>query len=422
MTPPASRSSQRSLPTSTVRVSGRSSERSTISDLTSPSPPVARATVLQQHSQPLLSPHAPVEENEDTHAILVAKEIAQDTEGGDGGDSDEEGDEFELHGAAEDEEELKLEKTGVSAFAVEKGTPKGILDVTNSVGDILGNVTLLDTDLTNEVGFANMDMSHVSIPRVPSDYVAPLVRPEREEPNFEDVDNPGEWPRYCFQPKFLSRSKNSKYTRHVLPTGAMPVPKNKLGQRKVGDWEFFYKGWSNPNAPYRRGATTANLFPQETEGNLCAMTLKKLGLTRSKMVDTDALFFLQLILPICKVSMSGVRDDPRKSYYHDVECFTNVSKYSSGMGASYGHTWTQVTAKELLVFDGILVRDGVLGGSQGAIYRRWDKTSACYDPVIASAMTLQRFGEIKRHKKLCNNDKVPKRGESKYYFFLMLCN
>ena len=415
MTPPPSRSTQRSLPTSRVVVSGRSSQRSTISELTSIySPLVARATVvLQQHSQPLLSPHAPAEENEDSHAIIAARDIAYDRNGGDGGDSDEDGDEFELHGAEEDEEDLKMEKTGVSAFAADSGTGTGILDVTNSVGDILGNVTLLDPEATGEVGIANLNMSHVKIPRVPIDYVAPLVRPERQEPNFEDVDNPGKWPRYCFQPKFLSRSKNSLYTRHTMPTGAVPVPKNKHGERKIGDWEFFYQGWSNPNAPYRRGATTANLFPKEMEGNLCSMTLKKLGLTQPKMVDTDALFFLQLILPICNVAMSGVKNDPRRSYYNHVECFTNVSKASSGMGASYGHTWTQVTAKELVVFDGILVRDGVLGGSQGALYRRWDKDSACYDQMIASAMTLARFGEIKRHKKLCNNDKVPKKGESK---------
>ena len=413
--PASRRTSQRSLPTNTVRVSG---QRSTISDLSDPSPPsepaaVARATVLQQHSQPSLSLHAPTEENEDSHSILVAQEIAQDNEGGDGGDSDVEGEEIELHGAEEDEDELILEKTGVSAFAEEMGTPRGILDVTNSVGDILGNVTLLDTDLTGEVGIGNMNMTHVNIPRVPRNWIAPLVHPERNEPDFEDVDNPGEWPRYCFQPKYLSRAKNARYTRHVLPTGAVPVPKNKLGERKIGDWEFFYKGWTNTNAPYRRGATTANLFPKEMDGSLCAMTLKKLGLTRSKMVDTDALFFLQLILPICNPCMSGVKDDPRKSYYWDVETFTNTMKYSTGMGASYGHTWTQVTARELVIFDGILVRDGVLGGSQGALYRRWDKKSACYDEIIASAMTLQRFGEIKRHKKLCNNDKEPKRGESK---------
>ena len=100
--------------------------------------------MLQQHSQPLLSPHTPSEENEDTHAILVAREITQDKEGGDEEDSDEDGDEFELHGAEEDEEVLKLEKTGVSAFADEKGTPKGNLDVTNFPKDELGERKISD--------------------------------------------------------------------------------------------------------------------------------------------------------------------------------------------------------------------------------------------------------------------------------------
>ena len=415
----APRTNQRRLPTNSVRVNGRSgTDRSIVSDLTSPSPPstgTARGTVLQQQSLPLLSPHAPTEENHpDSHAAIAAREMDDDQNGGDGGDSDEEGDEFQLHVADDEEAELRADRVGVSAFAEEGGSVKGLLEVTNSSGDILGNVTLYPNQFEEEeTGLPNMDMSHVKVPRVPDDYVMPLVKHARNEPIFDEVDNPGQWPRFCFQPKFVSRSNTSPYKCHALPTGAIPVPKNSDGKRVMNGWEFHYNGWKNPAAPYRRGATPNNLFPKEMDGKLCAKTLKKLGLTASKMHDIDALFFLQLILPICNPSWSGIVNDPRTSYYHDVSCFTNQYKYSTGTGASYGHTWNAVTVKELVIFDGILVRDGVLGGSQGAIYRRWDRNSVCYDPEIASAMSYTRFCEIKRNKKLCNNDKVPQRGQGK---------
>ena len=89
MNPSAPRTTQRRLPASTVRVSGRSSERSIISELTTPSPPGAvctsitttRGTVLQQHSPPLLSPHAPAEVNHDSHAAIAAREIEEDRNG-----------------------------------------------------------------------------------------------------------------------------------------------------------------------------------------------------------------------------------------------------------------------------------------------------------------------------------------------------
>ena len=78
------------------------------------------------------------------------------------------------------------------------------------------------------------------------------------------------------------------------------------------------------------------------------------------------------------------------------------------MGRSYGHTWTPTTAKELVQFHGVTVRDGVPGGSDGAIFRRWQKGGSCYNMEIAINMALTRFGELKRNFKLCHNGSVPK--------------
>ena len=56
-----------------------------------------------------------------------------------------------------------------------------------------------------------------------------------------------------------------------------------------------------------------------------------------------------------------------------------------------------------------MVRDGVLGVSNGTLYKRCNPDSPMYIPEISQAMTLTRFGEIKRNVKLCNNDAAKSR-------------
>ena len=60
----------------------------------------------------------------------------------------------------------------------------------------------------------------------------------------------------------------------------------------------------------------------------------------------DAAFFLQLILPFCDPSESGITDDPRKPFFKEEECFTNMSKFESRKGGTYGHVLKAATAKE----------------------------------------------------------------------------
>ena len=90
--------------------------------------------------------------------------------------------------------------------------------------------------------------------------------------------------------------------------------------------------------------------------------------------------------------------------YTEVDKFTNMSKTESGIGASYGHNWKVATAAELVHFDGILIRDGVLGGSNGAIYRRFQKNSCCYSKEIDNVMTTTKYNQLKLSLKLCHND------------------
>ena len=298
--------------------------------------------------------------------------------GGDGGDSDVEGDEVLIHESAvvrgADNDDVEPEDG--------RGKSLGIVDLTDSSGGVIGNIIMTDGNVTN-LQLEDAMMSDVKIASPPPDWTAPSAQESRGEPKFEDLDNPGLWPQYCFRPVFSGRTSTSKYKHHALPTGAMPLPKNDDGFRKVNGWDFHYNGWTNPGPSHRHGATTANMFPEGTEGSLDPNVLKKMGLTKSRMQSMDALFFLQLILPICNTKLSGIEDDPRISYYHEVETHTNSTKFASGMGASYGHNWTPTTSKELVNFDGVLVRDGVLGGTQGALHRRWDRLGPCYSADIA---------------------------------------
>lgn len=152
---------------------------------------------------------------------------------------------------------------------------------------------------------------------------------------------------------------------------------------------------------YCHGATTtSNLFPEEMRGCLDKDQLFKLGMNASKVQNCDALFFFQLLWPICEPSRSGVEGDTRIPFFTLVEQYTNIYKFTTGQGGTYGHKWNNVVAEELLHFFGILVRDGVLGGSHGALDQRWNPHSPMYCHDIAQSMTLTRFGEIKQNIKL----------------------
>lgn len=376
-------------------------ERSVVSEITTNSP-LAGANSVSVALQSL--PHDVGEYNE-----IVEKQMEQDRIGGDGGDSDIEGDEAVIHSS-----EVVSPAEDYVEPEDNRGDAKGLVNLTNSSGGVMGSVILTAEGNVTNVETTNRLKQDVKIPKPPPDWSVPVTQEARGEPKFEDVDNPGSWPQYCYRPVFNGRSNTAKYKHHALPTGAIPVPKNAEGIRKVNGWVFYYDGWVNVGPSHRHGATTANMFPEELDGCLDADILKKLGLNKSRMESTDALFFLQLILPICNPALSGIKDDPRMSYYHDVETHTNSTKFATGLGASYGHNWTTTTSKELLNFDGILVRDGVLGGSQGALHRRWDKLGPCYSQDIARAMTLGRYNELKRNIKLCNNFMCPKKGERKY--------
>ena len=102
-------------------------------------------------------------------------------------------------------------------------------------------------------------------------------------------------------------------------------------------------------------------------------------------------FFWQLLLPIHDPKRSGIEDDPRMPFYHNVAKWSN--SYASNeldIGNGYGHSFKNVTIDEMVRWDGVIVLDGALGGSRGAILRRFDDSredNLSFCKPIAQAFT-----------------------------------
>jgi hypothetical protein len=270
----------------------------------------------------------------------------------------------------------------------------------------------------------------ISLPKVPDDWKPKAVNPEKNQPHWKDIDNPGNWSKYSFRPKFNLRTP-CMYKHTALSTGARPLPANAAGDRAMDGWEFNYLGWKadEGTGTNRSGSTETKLFPDDRKGHLDYELLKKLRLSKRRILEGDALFFFQLLLPICDPKKSGVLDDPRMPYYSKVERWSQKYAADIGLMGSYGHEFKPIMLDELVHYDAIMVRDGVHGGADGATYRRWKYDDSAYDPDIAGAMTHTRWLQIKRCIKLCDNDVEPKRGEPGYnpaykydYLFKVLIN
>jgi hypothetical protein len=322
------------------------------------------------------------------HGLLMADIEEDENEEGDGGDSDEEG------------EDCALFDDAACEALLENDFPS---DESNAV---------LDTPKKNEVLMLKDGMhSQLKVPGAPLSWKPKACATAKGEPEFGDVDNPGKWSEFTFRAEFDTKGK---YKRHSIPTGAMPVPL-KDGKRKIGEWEFFYDKWkSTSDTPGRTHATDENPFPDERKGCLDAVQLEKLGLTKKRMKACDALFFWQLLLPIGDPKKSGVLGDGRKPFYHDVVKWTNLYAATEfGMDGTYGHKFHPVTLKDIVNWEGIVTRDGVRGGG-GALHRRWDVTDSDYDDLIFKTMSFTRFLQIKRSYKLCNNFASVKRSEPNF--------
>ena len=67
-----------------------------------------------------------------------------------------------------------------------------------------------------------------------------------------------------------------------------------------------------------------NFSLENIKGCLDRNLLQRIGLDAARMKENDALFFYQVLLPMCSVIKSGIRKDPRKYYYSEVEKWSNI--------------------------------------------------------------------------------------------------
>ena len=114
---------------------------------------------------------------------------------------------------------------------------------------------------------------------------------------------------------------------------------------------------------------------------------------------------------MCNPSRSGILYDPRLPFYSEVEKFLQLYAIQIDLGGAYGHSFKNLKIDELVHFDGVVVRDGVRGGSNGGIHRRWMYGADLYSFVSAS-IPHSRWLAVKRVITLCNNDTAPKRVEA----------
>ena len=261
---------------------------------------------------------------------------------------------------------------------------------------------------------------------MPDDW-KPSSKQHKDQPDFKDWDNPGGWDEYCCRPDILK----SGFRSFKLPTNLIPVPANNEGKRIVNDWEFFYKGWYCDETTYRDHASPEELFPSDRLGCLDYQLIKDLGCSKERILNPDPLFFMQLVFPIGDPKkmkhLSGIAD-PRKPYYTEVQRLSTMYAAQQGLMGSYGHTFNIPTVPELLKFDAVLVKDGVVGKSDGAIHLRWDPKSSCFNKEIHCALSHTRWLQLKRTYKLSDNSVAPKKGQPgyepahKYDMILLRCS
>lgn len=248
----------------------------------------------------------------------------------------------------------------------------------------------------------------------PPDWVRPEPKTEQGEPAWDKVDNPFGAGSFVLRPVF-AKTGDKQYLGHALPTKAMAVPAGADGKRSIGGWDFHYGDVADTGVPGLSHVTHEIPFPKEREGCLDQGLLKKMDLTPARMQEGDALFFRQLLLPMCDPRKSGIEGDPRTAYYTDKERFTNLyATRDLGLGGSYGHPWSSATAAELVRWDGVIARDAALGSSRGALYRRFEQGCSKFDELTYNALTNTRFLQLKRTQKLCDNASAPQRGEEGY--------
>ena len=109
-----------------------------------------------------------------------------------------------------------------------------------------------------------------------------------------------------------------------------------------------------------------------------------------------------------------IAEDPRLPWYSAIEKWTVKYAATLVLYSAYGHNFESVSLQELLHFDSIVIKSGVVGHIDGAIFRRWKSDDGAFSEPISDCMRYSRWLQIKRCFKLCDNNRCPKLGERDY--------
>ena len=327
---------------------------------------------------------------------------------------------------------------GVSSFGMDDHSED---DNTNNSDDGNDDADSADDGLEaeihdNGVGFEEEDaqiddlygvdfVKTLTIPGAPPGWTPPgppegfVYVPVGGAPTEDEIDNPGDWNLFSFAPRYNNNTKNKKYVGHFSPCGAKVVPANSVGVRQIDNWKFYYQGWTpddfDKGTYVRDDATQSNLKPASRKGCLDANVLRKHGMTSTRMQDEDALFFYQMIFPICNPKNSGIDGDNRMPFFTFAASCTNI--YAGGTVASsgLGHRWENVYAPELVRWVACPIRNGALDGKPASLTARWSTSGdRRYDPCIDNSISLSRWNQIKRYFKLNNNVQQKAKGSADY--------
>ena len=66
------------------------------------------------------------------------------------------------------------------------------------------------------------------------------------------------------------------------------------------------------------------------------------------MKDNYSMFLYQLLLPNFSVRNSGIRKDPRKCYYSEVEKWSNIYADQIGIGGAYSNKFDHIRIDDMM--------------------------------------------------------------------------
>jgi hypothetical protein len=102
----------------------------------------------------------------------------------------------------------------------------------------------------------------------------------------------------------------------------MPVVPDEHGEHHINGWnKFMCNGWVDDKGA-QSGAAQDNLFLPGRKGCLDKKLLKKYGLAEQCIQSYYALFFHQLLLPICAPKLSIIANDECVGYYVKITDWT----------------------------------------------------------------------------------------------------